>query len=110
MLVEHSEHEIHSWSARKFQVSEVGLNFVLNDFRSAELNDSRSFSGRGKRTLARESLIFNLIESQLTPALRLQRVHTSIDPLTIEVQEIPSLGVFLLDATDDYNVWFDSSV
>jgi hypothetical protein len=74
------------------------------------INDAGSFGGRGNRTLARKPLVFNLIQSQLTPALRLQRVHTSIDPLTIEVQEIPSLGMLLLDATGDYNVRFDFSV
>ena len=54
--------------------------------------------------------LFNLIESQLTLALGPQRVHTSINPLTVEVQEIPSFGVFLLNATDEYNVRFDFSV
>jgi hypothetical protein len=59
-----------SGPAGEFQVSEVGLNFVLNDFQSAELNDARSFGGRGNRTLASKPLVLNLIESQLTPALR----------------------------------------
>ena len=60
-----------SGSAGEFQVGDVGVNFVLNDIRPAELNDAGSFRYRRNRTLAREPLVFNLVEPQLTPTLRL---------------------------------------
>jgi hypothetical protein len=63
-----------------------------------------------QRPLTRKPPVFHLIESQLTPALGLDRVDANVDPLTAKVQEIPSLGVFLLDATDDHNIRFDFSV
>ena len=96
--------------ASALQVSELGVNLVFDDLRTAEFNDARSFGDRDIQILARNSRVFNVIESQLTPALRLQRVHTCVDPVTVEVQEISSLGVFLLDAPDDYKIRFDLAV
>jgi hypothetical protein len=48
----------------------------------------------GNRTPTRKPFVFNLIESQVTLALGPLRVHTKINPLTVEVQEIPSFGCF----------------
>lgn len=53
-----------SGSAREFQVSEVGFDFVLNDFPSAELDDARSSGVSGSRTPAREPFVLHLIEPQ----------------------------------------------
>ena len=37
-------------------------------------------------------------------------IEGDVNPLVVEVQEIPSLGVFSLDAADDHDVRFDLAI
>ncbi|MGA2606686.1 MAG: hypothetical protein ABSH01_04420 [Terriglobia bacterium] len=79
------------WTLRKFQVGEVCVYFVFNDF-PPQLN--KVWSGSGGVTA--QPLMLYLIKLDLAFVLSLQRVRANRYPRVIEVEEVRTFGVLLL--------------
>ena len=93
--------------------SSCRLKSILGIVVASGLGGSPALAGDGNsilKQLKNISTISSTVPSNGDVTLGIYRVRANVDPRIIGVQEIPSLGVFLLDTADDHDVGFDLAV